>query len=113
MADSVRWVLGEQSAKGLRASEMTDVIFNGTDSRKAASMAEVTLTLSNEDKALALEYSEIAITRRVYRSGEGEYLINRVPSRLKDVRDLLMGTGSGNQRLLRHGTGKNGPYCHR
>jgi chromosome segregation protein len=95
VADSVRWVLGEQSAKGLRASEMTDVIFNGTDSRKAASMAEVTLTLSNEDKALALEYSEIAITRRVYRSGEGEYLINRVPSRLKDVRDLLMGTGLG------------------
>ncbi|HET9869831.1 MAG TPA: AAA family ATPase, partial [bacterium] len=88
VSDSVRWVLGEQSAKGLRASEMTDVIFNGTDSRKPASLAEVTLTLSNEDKALALEYSEISITRRVYRSGEGEYLINKVPARLKDVREL-------------------------
>ncbi len=95
VADSVRWVLGEQSAKGLRANEMTDVIFNGTDTRKAASMAEVTLTLTNEDKALALEFAEIGITRRVYRSGESEYLINKVPARLKDVRELLMGTGLG------------------
>lgn len=95
VADSVRWVMGEQSAKGLRASEMTDVIFNGTDQRKPASLAEVTLTLSNEDKTIPLEYNEISITRRVYRSGESEYLINKSIARLKDVRELFMGTGLG------------------
>lgn len=95
VSDSIRWVMGEQSAKGLRASEMTEVIFNGTDTRKPASMAEVTLTLSNDDKALPLEFSEISITRRVYRSGESEYLINKAMARLKDVRDLFMGTGLG------------------
>ncbi len=95
VADSVRWVMGEQSAKGLRASEMTDVIFNGTDSRKPSSMAEVTLTLSNEDKTIPLEFNEISITRRVYRSGESEYLINKSIARLKDVRELFMGTGLG------------------
>ena len=95
VADSVRWVMGEQSAKGLRASEMTDVIFNGTDTRKPASMAEVTLTLSNEDKTIPLEFNEISITRRVYRSGESEYLINKAIARLKDVRELFMGTGLG------------------
>jgi chromosome segregation protein len=95
VSDSVRWVMGEQSAKGLRASEMTDVIFNGTDSRKPSSMAEVTLTLSNEDKTIPLEFNEIAITRRVYRSGESEYLINKSIARLKDVRELFMGTGLG------------------
>ena len=95
VADSVRWVLGEQSAKGLRANEMSDVIFNGTDTRKSASFAEVTLVLSNEDKALPLGFEEISLSRRVYRSNESEYLINKVPARLKDVRDLLMGTGLG------------------
>ncbi len=95
VADSIRWVMGEQSAKGLRASEMTDIIFNGTDSRKPSSMSEVTLTLSNEDKTIPLEYNEISITRRVYRSGESEYLINKVLARLKDVKELFMGTGLG------------------
>ncbi len=95
VSDSVRWVMGEQSAKGLRASEMTDVIFNGTDSRKPSSMAEVTLILSNEDKTIPLEFNEISITRRVYRSGESEYLINKTPARLKDVKELFMGTGLG------------------
>jgi chromosome segregation protein len=95
VSDSVRWVMGEQSAKGLRASEMTDVIFNGTDTRKPSSMAEVTLVLSNEDKTIPLEYNEISITRRVYRSGEAEYLINKAPARLKDVKELFMGTGLG------------------
>ncbi len=95
VADSVRWVMGEQSAKGLRASEMTDVIFNGTDSRKPSAMSEVTLTLSNEDKTIPLEFNEISITRRVYRSGESEYLINKTIARLKDVRELFMGTGLG------------------
>src|SRR5581483_9440259 len=84
-----------QSAKGLRASEMTDVIFNGTDTRKPAAMSEVTLTLSNEDKTIPLEFNEISVTRRVYRSGESEYLINKTLARLKDVRDLFMGTGLG------------------
>ncbi len=95
VADSIRWVMGEQSAKGLRASEMTDVIFNGTDARKPSGMSEVTLTLSNEDKTIPLEYNEISITRRVFRSGEGEYLINKAPARLKDVKELFMGTGLG------------------
>ena len=95
VSDSIRWVMGEQSAKGLRASEMTDVIFNGTDSRKPAAMAEVTLTLSNDDKSLPLDFSEISISRRVYRSGESEYLINKTIARLKDVRELFMGTGLG------------------
>ncbi|HJT25722.1 MAG TPA: chromosome segregation protein SMC [bacterium] len=95
VADSIRWVMGEQSAKGLRAAEMTDVIFNGTDSRKPSSMSEVTLTLSNEDKTLPLDFNEISITRRVFRSGEGEYLINKAPARLKDVKELFMGTGLG------------------
>lgn len=95
VSDSVRWVMGEQSAKGLRASEMTDVIFNGTDVRKPAGMCEVTLTLSNEDKTIPLEFNEIAVTRRVYRSGESEYLINKAPARLKDVKELFMGTGLG------------------
>jgi chromosome segregation protein len=95
VADSVRWVMGEQSAKGLRASEMTDVIFNGTDSRKPSSMGEVTLTLSNEDKTIPLGFSEISITRRIYRSGESEYLINKTLARLKDVKELFMGTGLG------------------
>ena len=95
VADGIRWVMGEQSAKGLRATEMTDVIFNGTDSRKPSSMSEVSLTLSNEDKTIPLEFNEISITRRVYRSGESEYLINRAPARLKDVKELFMGTGLG------------------
>ncbi len=95
VADSIRWVMGEQSAKGLRASEMTDVIFNGTESRKPSGMSEVTLVLSNEDKTLPLEFNEVSITRRVYRSGESEYLINQAPVRLKDVKELFMGTGLG------------------
>ncbi len=95
VADGIRWVMGEQSAKGLRAAEMTDVIFNGTESRKPSGMCDVTLVLSNEDKTLPLEFNEVSITRRVYRSGESEYLINQVPARLKDVKELFMGTGLG------------------
>lgn len=95
VSDSLRWVLGEQSTKGLRATDMTQVIFNGTDQRKPSAFAEVTLTLSNEDHSLPLDYNEIAITRRLFRSGESEYLINKVPARLKDVRELFMGTGVG------------------
>src|SRR5207253_7648323 len=74
LVDSVRWILGEQSAKSLRGGEMADVIFNGSASRRSFGMAEVTLTFDNRRRALAIETEEVQITRRVYRSGEGEYL---------------------------------------
>lgn len=97
IVDSIRWVMGEQSAKGLRGNEMSDVIFNGTSNRKKASFAEVSLTFDNSDKLASAPYTdcaEIMITRRLYRSGESEYLINKVPVRLKDITDLFLGTGS-------------------
>src|ERR1700684_211651 len=74
ISDSIRWVLGEQSAKALRGAKMVDVIFNGTDNRKPSGMAEVSLTISNEDRKLPIDFSEVTITRRAYRSGENEYL---------------------------------------
>lgn len=95
VVDAIKWVLGEQSVKSLRGKEMADVIFNGSSSRAAASAAEVTLTLDNADRRLALDQPEVQITRRIYRSGESEYLINRQPSRLRDIRDLFYGTGVG------------------
>src|SRR5882672_1279382 len=94
VVDAVRWVLGEQSAKSLRGSEMADVIFNGSASRRGLGQAEVTLTLDNTRRTLATEAEEVSITRRVYRSGEGEYLINNLPSRLKDIKDLFLGSGA-------------------
>ncbi len=95
VVDAVRWVLGEQSAKSLRGGEMTDVIFNGSASRRGLGMAEVTLTFDNSRRVLASEAVEVQITRRVYRSGEGEYLINQTPCRLKDIKDLFLGSGAG------------------
>ena len=101
IADAVRWVLGEQSAKALRGGEMADVIFNGTDGRKPLGMAEVSLTIGEVDsdhlKAAGVEmaYNEITITRRVFRDGGSEYFINRTPCRLKDIQQLFMGTGVG------------------
>jgi chromosome segregation protein len=97
IVDAIKWVLGEQSVKSLRGREMADVIFNGSGSRRALNSAEVTLTLDNASGVLAVDTPEVHISRRVYRSGEGEYLINRQPCRLRDVRDLLAGTGLGTQ----------------
>src|SRR4051795_12225154 len=96
VVDGVRWVLGEQSAKSLRGGEMADVIFNGSASRRSLGLAEVTLTFDNGRRILATEADEVQITRRVYRSGEGEYLINHHPCRLKDIKDLFLGSGAGN-----------------
>ena len=95
VVDAVKWVLGEQSVKSLRGSEMTDVIFKGSSTRKSLGYAEVSLTFDNTDETLPIEYQEVCITRRVYRNGEGEYFINRRPVRLKDIRRLFMDTGVG------------------
>ncbi len=93
--DAIRWVLGEQSAKALRGGEMTDVIFSGTDSRSALGMAEVSMTFSECEKELGLDWHEVTITRRVFREGGSEYLLNRTPCRLRDIQNLFMDTGIG------------------
>jgi len=95
IADAVRWVLGEQSAKTLRGGKMEDVIFSGTEHRKPMGFSEVSLTIENSDKKLPVEFSEVTITRRIFRSGESEYLINKTPSRLKDINELFLDTGLG------------------
>src|SRR5580692_10505275 len=95
IVDAVRWVLGEQSAKSLRGGEMADVIFNGSTSRRSLGLAEVTMTFDNSRHTLATDALEVQITRRVHRDGEGEYLINHQPSRLRDIKDLFLGSGAG------------------
>src|SRR5271156_1916513 len=101
ISDAIRWVLGEQSAKALRGSEMADVIFNGTDGRRAINLAEVSMTFADVDaKTLSLpgvnlDFTEITITRRVHRDGTGEYFINKTPCRLRDIQGLFMDTGIG------------------
>lgn len=95
IVDSIKWVLGEQSTRNMRAEKMEDVIFNGTEGRKALNVAEVTLYLSNEENLLELDVPEVAIKRRLYRSGESEYLINNTPVRLKELRELFLDTGVG------------------
>ncbi|MBS4172486.1 chromosome segregation protein SMC [Bacillus sp. FJAT-49736] len=95
--DAVRWVLGEQSAKSLRGGKMEDVIFAGSDTRKSLNFAEVSLTLDNEDHQLPLDYNEISVTRRVYRSGDSEFFINKQSCRLKDIIDLFMDSGLGRE----------------
>src|SRR5580698_4901042 len=97
VVDAIKWVLGEQSVKSLRGKEMADVIFNGSPTRRAMNSAEITLTFDNAARLLPVDAPEVSITRRVYRSGEGEYLINGGPCRLRDIRDILAGTGLGAQ----------------
>ncbi len=95
VSDAIRWVLGEQSPKALRGGTMTDVIFSGTDHAKPLAMAEVSLTLTDCEPVLGTEYNEVTVTRRVFRSGEGQYFINKAQCRLKDIQRLFMDTGLG------------------
>lgn len=101
VADSIRWVLGEQSAKALRGGEMADIIFNGTETRRPLSMAEVSLTICDVDQEqlraanLELLFNEVTVTRRIYRDGSNEYFLNKTPCRLKDIQQLFLGTGVG------------------
>lgn len=95
IADAIRWVLGEQSVKNLRGNKMEDVIFSGTSKRKPLGFTEVTIVFDNKDGKIPLEYTEIEITRRMFRSGESEYYINKNECRLKDIRELFMDTGIG------------------
>ena len=95
ISDAVKWVLGEQSTKSLRSSKMEDVIFNGTSARKALGFAEVTLNLDNRDRFLNRDEDNVSVTRRYFRSGDSEYLINGLVVRLRDVNELFMDTGLG------------------
>jgi len=106
IADAVRWVLGEQSAKILRGSKMEDIIFSGTESRKKVGFAEVSLYLDNSDCSLPVEYTEVVITRRVFRTGESNYLINSTECRLKDVQEIFLDTGIGKDGYSIIGQGK-------
>ncbi len=106
ISDGIRWVLGEQSAKSLRGAKMEDIIFAGSDTRKPLNFAELTLTLNNEDHHLAIDYSEVSVTRRVYRSGESEYFINKQSCRLKDIHELFMDSGLGREAYSIIGQGK-------
>ena len=106
ICDALRWVLGEQSSKMLRGDKMEDVIFAGTATRKSRGMAEVTLIIDNSDGAMPIEYNEVAITRRMYRSGESEYMINNNRCRMRDIRELIMDTGIGVEGYSIIGQGK-------
>ena len=106
ISDAVRWVLGEQSAKTLRGAKMEDVIFGGTEKRRRLSYCEVVLTFDNEDRTLPLDFGEVAVSRRVYRSGESEYAVNRTPCRLRDVVELFRDTGIGKEGYSLIGQGR-------
>ncbi|MBI4557802.1 MAG: chromosome segregation protein SMC [Candidatus Hydrogenedentes bacterium] len=104
--DALRWVLGEQSARELRGAHMQDVIFNGSDARHPLGMAEVSVVFDNSDSRLPVDFSEVQVTRRVYRSGESEYLLNMAPCRLRDIHELFMDTGIGTHAYSMIGQGK-------
>src|SRR5690625_5118502 len=104
--DAIRWVLGEQSARSLRGKRMEDIIFQGSDTRNSLNFAEVSLVLNNEDEELPIDYYEVNIKRRVYRSGESEFFINKQSCRLKDIVDLFMDTGLGRESFSIIGQGK-------
>ncbi len=106
ISDAIRWVLGEQSPRMLRGGKMEEVIFSGTASRKSRGMAEVTLVIDNADESLPIDYNEVAITRRMFRSGESEYFINNNQCRLRDIREMLMDTGIGVDGYSLIGQGK-------
>ena len=106
ISDAVRWVLGEQSAKTLRGAKMEDVIFNGTEKRRRLAFCEVTLVFDNEDRSLPIDFTEVSVTRRVYRSGEGEYKINGTACRLRDIVDLFRDTGIGKDGYSLIGQGR-------
>ncbi|MGN1097679.1 MAG: chromosome segregation protein SMC, partial [Clostridia bacterium] len=106
ISDAIRWVMGEQSAKALRGGKMEDVIFNGTQKRKALGYAEVSMVFDNSSGFLPCEYAEVEITRRVFRSGDSDYMINRNPCRLKDIHELFMDTGMGRDGYSIVGQGK-------
>ena len=106
ISDAIRWVLGEQSSKALRCSKSLDIIFAGTQNRKSLGFAEVSLVFDNADGGLQIEYTEVTVTRRIYRSGETGYFINKVPCRLKDLQELFMDTGIGKDGYSIVGQGK-------
>ncbi len=106
IADAVRWVLGEQSVKTLRGQKMEDVIFAGSSKRKPLGMAEVVLNMDNSDGSLPVEFQEVSVARRVYRSGDSEYLLNGKQCRLKDIQELFMDSGVGNNSLALVGQGR-------
>ena len=106
ISDAIRWVLGESRAKSLRGGNMQDVIFSGTAKRKPLNYAEVSVTIDNSDHALQIDFDEVMVTRRVYRSGEGEYFINKAPCRMKDINELFMDTGLGRDGYSIVGQGK-------
>jgi len=106
--DSLRWALGEQSARELRGQHMMDIIFNGSENRSATGMAEVSVTFDNADSRLPVDFAEVQVTRRLYRSGESEYFINKAPCRLRDITELFMDTGIGTSAYSLIGQGKIG-----
>jgi chromosome segregation protein len=106
ISDGIRWVLGEQSARSLRGGKMEDIIFAGSDKRKAVNFGEVSLTLDNTSQSLSLDFNEVTVTRRVHRNGDSEYLINKQPCRLRDITELFMDTGIGKEAYSIIGQGR-------
>ena len=106
ISDCIRWVLGEQSMKSLRGAKSEDIIFAGTQNRRALGYAEASIVIDNTDSKLSIEYNEVIVTRRIYRTGESGYFINKTPCRLKDVLELFMDTGIGKDGYSIIGQGK-------